>query len=157
MRNFAPSSPPLIPPYPFMNAESGMARSVCGYAKAESSAIGITLGRRMAIKRRYRNCTFWNCSSQYILPLIISLLLARSIPTIVEPGKRAPGYICDRGHERVRRGRKGEGNRERMSLRCFRIPESIPRHRRTITSFRLPPVWDVTKALLSHLPLNTQR
>jgi len=51
---------------PFMNSESsssGTARPVCGYAKAESSAIGITLGRRTAIKRRYRNCTFRNCSS----------------------------------------------------------------------------------------------
>lgn len=35
-----------------------------------------------------------------------------------------------------------------MSLRCFRIPASIPRHR-TITSFRLPPVECDKSALVA--------
>lgn len=47
-------------------------------------------------------------------------------------------------------GKKGTGGRriERMSLRCFRIPASIPCHR-TITSFRLPPVGCDKSALVA--------
>lgn len=129
-----------------MNTESEMARSVRDYAKAESSAIGITLGRRMPIKRRYRNCTFWNCSSQYI-PFPPQFPLLSLDPTVA--GKRARLYMRPRrGRMMVRRGwGKGRGI-ERMSLRCFRIPASIPCHC-TITSFRPPPAGCDKSALVA--------
>jgi hypothetical protein len=116
---------PLLPScHPFMNSESssgGTARPVCGYAKAESSAIGITLGRRTAIKRRYRNCTFRNCSSQYLSLSLSRFLpsslnchslarsLARSTAQSIRPPLKELGYIRDRG---AAAGKKGPGMRE---------------------------------------------
>lgn len=122
-----------------MNAESGMARSVCGYAKAESSAIGITLGRRMAIKRRYRNCTFWNCSSHYTPPVpssrCFSLARRRSRFADTVAGKRARLYMRPRRGWMMVRREWGKGNREdEPSLFSYSGIDPTPPHHHELSS-----------------------